>query len=159
MLREGITILIAFSGILFGLLLTKVTENEIKPGKQYIVWIMKIMLLILVVCLIYYSLVSYWIVISFLLGFVTAWFFRIRYFYLGLALVSSLFISLEIFLVVTALIFVYGIAFGALLKDKKKIILELVLFLIPFLIFFFPNISDYSYFILSFTAGSLFLRR
>ena len=68
MLKEVIIVLIVFSSILFGLLLQKVTENEIKPGKKYFIFIEYVLLLILAVFLLHYSFSNYWVIVSFVAG-------------------------------------------------------------------------------------------
>ncbi|MFH1839706.1 MAG: hypothetical protein ABH849_00985 [Nanoarchaeota archaeon] len=147
-----IEIIIAFLGLVIGLLLARFTKEELKQGEKYFIWIKRTVLIILVTFLFYLALPNYLTtVIFFIAGLIVAYFFKKEYFYFGLALFSTL----NIFAVV--LIFLFGLPYGSSLFSKKykykTLLFDLILFAIPFLLFFVkvPN-----HFILAFTAGALF---
>lgn len=119
---------IAFLGLIAGIVLKKTCEEEIKPGKPYFLLLQKVVIVTLIIALLYTTLSNtllYFILI--LIGIITAIFFTHTYFYLGLAL-------LTLNPLIATLTFIYGLPTGTL---KPKVILNLLLFAIPFLLLIF----------------------
>jgi len=115
---------LSFSGILFGLLLRKIAKEEIKPGKKYFSVLMKICLIIISLILMYNFKISWTILIGILL----AYFIPFNYLFLSLS-----FIIINDFLLFIIL-FIFGLPYGTLIKDNKKILKELILYLIPIIL-------------------------
>ena len=153
---------ISFSGLLFGLLLRRIATEEIIPGTRYFHALQKALLLILVIALLYPVWFEPLLIVGILLGWLLGRTFRNRYFYLGLALALSFFFSPDFTLVVASLVFLYGLPYGTLLKKRtpEHISNTLMFFLVPFaLLFVKETVISSLPFLLSITAGALFLRR
>ena len=153
-------IIIALIGLIIGLILARFTKEELKSGKNYFIWFKKIILIVLIATLIYLALPNYlWIIISFIVGILLAYFFKKEYFYLVLALFLSLYNPAFLFIVI--LIFLFGLPYGTLMFTKKykykAILFDLILFAIPFLLFFIKDfVSSYNHIFLAFAGGALF---
>ncbi|MBT6995436.1 hypothetical protein HN865_01440 [Candidatus Woesearchaeota archaeon] len=139
---------LAFVGVFVGLLLAKYTKEELKPGRKYFVTFYKLMLFLLIVYLLYFITLD-WYALCFILGFVVTLFFSNLYFYLGLAVFSSVSLYTSFF------VFLLGLPYGTLLYSRKNLKNYLIYSFIFFalsaliLLFDFPGIN---YFI----AGALF---
>ncbi|MBS3172615.1 hypothetical protein J4438_03485, partial [Candidatus Woesearchaeota archaeon] len=75
--------LIAFVGLVLGVLLASLAKEELKAGKKYFVLLYKILLLLIIVYLLYLAEINIWL-IGFVFGFVLAYFARNIYLFLGL---------------------------------------------------------------------------
>lgn len=139
--------IIAFSGFLIGLLLRKIAEDELKPGKKYFKILEKTILLIIIISLLYLTKDYFHLFIGVITGFILA-FILGRYLFLGLAAT----ISLSNLLIIT-LIFIYGISFTALKKHK---ILKNLIFFIPLLILLIPNYQIFTDYLIGISSGALF---
>ena len=163
--------IIAFLGLIVGLILARFTKEELKPGRKYFIWFKKIILLVLVVSLVYIAWSNMFFIkeaigaiIGFLVGLIVAYFFKKEYFYFGLALYILAYTQSFIF--ITILIFLFGLPYGTLLFSKKfkykTALFDLIMFIIPLLIFplilFFTGnpILLYDHITLAFTAGAFF---
>ena len=141
--------LIAYLGLLVGLILIKMAPEEQKPGKRYFILLKKILFFILFIPILYYYKIN--IVFSLaLLSFVAALILRNRlklnksyliysllgiFFYLG-----SRFI--ELFVVEAVLILLYGIPNASLMLSLKKnnyneIFINNLLFFVPVISLYF----------------------
>lgn len=145
-MEQLLIIIIAFLGLIIGSWLAFLTPEEFNSGKKYFILLKKVILFILVIIFLLPTFNLLYTIIFFIVGVLTAKFFRKIYFYLGLALALSFFISIEFSLLTASLIFIHGLSHGTLqankyLKDWKKIIkplvFQLILFLIPTLTLFF----------------------
>ena len=145
-------VIIAFLGLIAGYILSKFTKEEIKVGRRYFIWLKKVILFILAIALIYNVWGDYWVLIGgVVLGFIIAFVINL-YFFLGLALFSSFSISNNFVLLVAALVFMFGLAFGSLIK-KLNILGEVLLFALPFILIFFSNVNVNLF--LAISAGGL----
>ncbi len=117
--------LLTFSGILFGILLKKIAKEEIKQGKKYFQIMIKILLVIIAFILMYNFKISWTIIIGILLGYIIP----LNYLFFGLSC-----IILDNFLLYI-IIFIIGLPYGSLINKNKKILNELILFLLPMLLF------------------------
>jgi len=147
--------LIAFSGLLFGILLGYINPEELKPGKKYF----KIFCLLVLFSILLVLFFSYkFSIIGLALGVAIGFFLKKEYFYLGLSVVASYTLGLNLLL--SSLVFVYGLPYGSLLilKSKKiwkEIMFDLILFLIPFLLLINNIVSNYINIFVGFLIGAL----
>ncbi len=156
------TILITFLGLIIGYWLAFLTPEEFKSGKEYFKIIKKSLLLILVIIFLMPASNVLYTPLFFIIGFIAAKLFYKTYFYMGLALAISFFVSINFNTLVSSLIFIFGLAHGTLkankyLKNKEKaiksILIELIFFTIPLTILFFSFQINNT---LSLIAGALF---
>lgn len=149
--------ILAFSGIFFGKALRKIAFEEVKLGEKYLIYLQYSLLFILSMLLAYYSEISYEYLFLFILGFFSTFFIKKRYLHLGLILYVSLF-SQELLVLTSSIIFIYGLSFGSL---AKKVLPNIVYFVIGFILVFiltYIGIPIENSSLLSFLAGSIFLR-
>lgn len=142
---------IAFSGFLIGLLLRKLIKEEIKPGKKYFLIIEKAVLLAIIIILLSLTKDYFHLFIGVITGFILA-FILTRYLFLGLSTTISLFLN-NITLLITSLIFIYGIPYTAL--KSRKILINLIFFL-PLLILLIPNHFIFTDYLIGISSGALF---
>ena len=119
--------IISYLGLLAGVILVKMAPEEQNPGKKYFILIKKIIFLLIIAFLLAYYQINF-IFSSFLLLFLFILMLakKIRleksalaYFFLGIVLsLSSKFTDL--FIIESALVFLYGIAAGSLLLKQKS---------------------------------------
>jgi hypothetical protein len=113
---------------------------------------------IIVGLLLYISPWSWKTIAALFMGAVLGYVFRMRYLYLGLAIVSVLAMPQELLLLAAALVFLYGLPFGTHKITKKPIfsmITHIILYGIPFLLLTTPFSLQY---LPAVVAGALFLR-
>ncbi len=152
--------LITLLGIIVGIILTKISPEEILPGRKYFIFVKVLFLFCLAGTLLIlgfeHSILYYFL---FLLGIITGTFLHWTYMYLGFALAASF--STSYLALIASEIFIFGIPFGTLRKLHKKLGLKKLLFLVlyfslPFLLLFYFNISPNLIF--AFCGGALFVR-
>ena len=145
-MQELLIIIISFLGLVIGSWLSFLTPEEFNSGKKYFILLKKAILFVLVIIFLLPTFSLMYTISLFIIGALAARFFRKVYFYLGLALALSFFISIEFSLLTASLIFIFGLPHGTLnankyLKDWRKIIkpliFSLVLFLLPTIALFF----------------------
>lgn len=162
MLVESI---IAFGGLVLGLLLAYFTKEELKSGKKYFVILERAILLILVILLLYKSWNSFiFLIIAFVAGFMVFIGISRVYLYLGLALFLAFMHTQTYAYYFVGLICLIGLVYGALEYNKVKngklswfIISNAVLFAIPFLLVYAqPLVVSYEFILFPFAAGALF---
>ena len=115
--------LISFIGQFIGYLIAKLAKEEIKPGKIYFNLLKNILLLIIIGFSIYYQFNIFYLISGLILGLII----KKEYFYFGIIANNLLFSSL---------IFIYGLPYGTLNNNLKKIIYNIPLFLITLIINF-----------------------
>lgn len=153
MLNDVALVIVSFLGLIIGMIIAKFTKEELKQGKKYFILIKKTILLIIAIILLNYSYGNYiWIIPGLVIGY----FLKEIYFYLGLALSLSFIINQDLF--TSTLIFLFGLPEGTLIyyKNKpliKKTLLNLILFLIPFIVLL-TNLGET---LLPFVAGALLI--
>lgn len=142
--------LIVFIGMISGIIIGKLSKEEFKANKKYVIFLSRVILSVLIITLAYNSGNIY----TFLLGLILGFFIPAVYLYLGLAAASSLASSFSF--IVSALAFLYGIPYGTLAFPKlewKIIFLHLIMFLLPFsILMIWPS---YSSALVSLSAGLL----
>jgi len=151
----------SFFGLVFGILLSRVAKEEIKPGEKYFKILERIILFILVIALLYYAWNNLLLtIIGFIVGIFTSSIFKTRYFYLGFALMLGFLITKEFTLIIASLIFLYGLPYASKeffnKKFMDKVFLYFLLFIIPFILLPFGFVQNNLYLFLAFVAGSLF---
>jgi hypothetical protein len=144
--------LIVFSGLLFGILLAYISPEELDGGKKYFEIFSLLVLFGIFLVLIHYFKFS---VIGLVLGVISGYFLKRVYFYFGLGLVLSHVLGFN--LLFSSLVFIFGLPYGSLLVIKskklwKEIVIDFVLFLIPFLLLIVK--FDYTKILSSFLAGA-----
>lgn len=134
--------IICFLGILVGVILKKIAKEEVKFGKfgsRYFVWMERIILLFIILATLRFVDVLWLVVLFAIIGFVLGIFIS-EYLFLGLALVFGFFLGGEVLLLIAALVFLYGLPFGSVLRKLKwKHSFLAVLFFAPFLLLFFDT--------------------
>ena len=124
--------LISFLGLLLGYIIASKTKEELIQGKKYFNILASLILTALIIFLttkIFYIGIEFFIFLS--MGITLNYFIKKAYFFLGLTLI----ISNE--LVLNLMIFIFGLAYGTLeyIKFKKinykLILINLVLFIFP----------------------------
>ena len=121
-------------GLILGRVLAWIAKEEIRPGKNYFLILQKILFCAAVILLMYLNKANvHYIWAGALVIFVYLYYYKkispeIVYGVLGLVLYLAT--KTEHFLLAGSLIFLYGFPTGTLLKDKKKIALNLLLFLL-----------------------------
>lgn len=129
--------LIAFIGQFVGLILAKLTKEEIKFGEIYF----NLLKFILLIVIIAFSSVNDFNIFYLIVGIILALIIKEEYFYFGLIANSLLFASL---------IFIYGLPYGSFNHKKIfKFILNIPLFFIPLIINFIYPIN------MTLTSGAL----
>ena len=153
---------LVFLGLIVGRILKSIAKEEIKPGKKYFRISGKIILAILILVFLYNNLNLFGF-FGLIIGFIVSSFFQVVYFYLGLGLFFSFFVSKEYNLLVASLTFIYGLFHGTLKIDNiKKILFNFVIFSIPFLLFFIKEfILEYNSLFFGIVLGALinFIRK
>jgi len=148
MLYDILIVVISFLGLVIGYILKDFVKEEIKNGEKWFVLSFQILLSLFVLFLFYFGFKIYLFYIGILIGLVLSR-FVLLYFLFGLSLIINF---NEYLFLNSSFIFVLGIFYGAL-KKNLRILFSLILFLVPFLLFFL-RINLY-YLILGFVAGAL----
>ena len=156
MITKLLISLIAFSGLVIGYALTFLAKEEIKPGQKYFMWLERLFRLTIILVLLWSIGTAKAMILPFILGIIIGFFLKLRYLYLGIGLAAASALSLELFVLIAALILVYGLPYGSI-SSKLKLPLHAVFFFIPVLImlFFSPNNTAS---LLAFVAGALVLQ-
>ena len=121
-------------GLILGRVLAWIAKEEIRPGKNYFLILQKALFCAAVILLMFLNRTNvHYMWIGALVIFVYLYYYKkisseIVYGVLGLVFYLS--VKTEYFLIASSLIFLYGLPTGTLLKDKKKIALNLLLFLL-----------------------------
>ncbi|QQG38616.1 MAG: hypothetical protein HYS32_03360 [Candidatus Woesearchaeota archaeon] len=151
--------IISFLGLPVGLFISHKAKEELEPGKIYFKALRIVVLLVLIITFIILSLKNpLALIISVVIGFLIALLFKKIYFYLGLALTVSFLLAKDFIVLISSLVFIYGLAYSTVIyKTYKKQLLPLsLLFFIPFILLFAkPFLVNYIEYYLGFLAGSL----
>lgn len=157
--------LIAFSGLLFGVILAKIAYEEIRPGLYYFYWVRKIILVLIILALLLnvdMSLLSFaFLFLGVVFGYLAGLFSR-DYLFLGLCSTTSFFFSKEIFFLLNVLVYLFGLPKGTLLRRFKfdELYKNFLVFVIPFLVLalFLDLLSEKKFavnFLIGFCSGGL----
>ena len=158
--------LIAFLGLLAGIIIAFYTKEELESGKKYFDFMIKIIVFLIIITAIYQFKKNYMILaVFFILGLLAALIIRKNYLYLGMLLFASYSFGIGYLSIMACLIFLFGLPFGTLisfnnLKHKKKIyyisISSFILFYLGLIVLYNP-IFQYSPFVMAFGSGALFI--
>ena len=160
--------LLAFLGLIVGLVIGKYTKDEIRGGKTYFLFAYKLLIFILFLVSLYFAWYSNILLffIAFIAGILFSFGLKNLYFYLGGLFVLSFWRGGLFFDIVATLIFIVGLLRGGLLVDsfskckniRKRVILSLVFFAIPFLMIYFESfISSNDNVVFAFLSGAIFM--
>ncbi|RME54732.1 hypothetical protein D6777_02895 [Candidatus Woesearchaeota archaeon] len=138
--------LICFLGYFFGIVLAKISPEEMAPGKKYFKAFKIILILLLGALSAYYGKYLLFIILGLVLGY----FIPALYFYLGLLLVAAFLSSSELLVMFSSLIFIFGLPSGSLDASKKnglaeKFVLNLILFSLPLLLLLIDTNASFLY--------------
>lgn len=129
-----ITALIVFLGLIVGKIISYYTKDEYDAGLKYFKLLEKVLIGLVVVVLLF-SKLSLVLFLYILIGIIIGVFVREIYLFLSIALLSVLFFSSDIILLVASLIFFFGIVYATVRRiEIKNIILNGVVFFIPFVL-------------------------
>lgn len=129
-----LVIIITFLGLIVGKIISYYTKDEYDSGLKYFKLLEKVLIGLLVVVLLF-SKLSLILFLYILIGIIIGVFIREIYLFLSIALLSVLFLSNEIILLVASLIFFFGIVYASVRKiEIKNIILNGIVFFIPFVL-------------------------
>ena len=159
MLINIFLVIIPLLGLILGYILRKIAQEEIEPGRNYLTFLRKIILFAMVILLLYNAEISILNMVIFLIGIVIARMIRIRYIYIGIAIVASLQFDMEMMILLTALTSVYGLPFGTQIAEKRwqtALARHAILYILPLLLMWIP--LPYQSWLPAFAAGTLFLR-
>jgi len=148
MLYDILIVVISFLGLVIGYILKEFVKEEIKKGERWFVLSFQILLSLFILFLFYLGFKIYLFYIGILLGLILSRFIPL-YSLLGLSLIANF---NEYLFLNSSLIFILGIFYGVL-KKNLRILFNLILFLVPFLLFFLR--IDLYYLILGFVVGAL----
>lgn len=135
-----LTSIIAFSGIIMGIIIALITDEELKPGKKYFILLQKMILIVMIFSLLFFFELSLpLVIIASLIFAVFIHFYKekipSKLIFPFLAIIFTLSYGTEkLFLIESSLIFLYGLPTGSLAVYFKKksylIILENISFIV-----------------------------
>lgn len=131
--------IIAFLGLVAGILLTKTIIEERIPGRKYYRWMKRILLFMMIIGLLYYNTNYSALFFGIILG-TLIMIFAEEYVIMGVSLVTAFLFSKEIIFLTAVLIFLYGLPYGTLhgkRKIKEFLAKNLIYFFAPFLALYF----------------------
>ena len=144
--------IIAFLGLPLGKLIAHFTKDELKQGAVYFYAAKKILLFIVAVILALNITLNYELIVPFILGILAAKYLKLVYAWLALSMVSLQ--NQEI--VISSLIFIYGLLYAT---NNKGFVKELLSFIIPFSLLLIPSYTILSfslqYYLTPFIMGAL----
>lgn len=148
LLNYSLAAIIAYLGLFVGFILAIIAKEELKAGKKYFLFLQRIILLLIFVFLLIFIKLSY-ILVLLVLVFIMVYllkrkkeFNELPYIYLILSIIFYLSSKkLDLFLIESSLIFLYGLPTGSLLTQKSKKetminILKNVLFIVVALVLY-----------------------
>ncbi len=142
---ELFVLILSFLGLIIGIFLGKVTKEEIKPGRKYFNYLQLLILITIIISLLFLVKFSLIFLLLLVIGFLFEIFVKYEklYFYFGLYALFSYLTSKDYLVLASSLIFIYGLTYGTLVYENKKLInktilISLVLFFITFLLLFNP---------------------
>jgi hypothetical protein len=150
-LNYSLTAVVSYLGLFVGLALAFIAKEELKDGKKYFIFMQKVILSIVFVFLFVFDGLSY-ILVLLLIGCIVVYYLKnylkkkfddVFYNYIILAGVFLFSLKeLNLFIIESSLIFLYGLPTGSLYfhKDKKKVafnMLKNIIFVLVAVVLFF----------------------
>lgn len=134
LLNYSLTAITVYLGLFIGFILAIIAKEEIKPGKRYFLLLQKIILLLIFIFLLIFIDLNY-ILVLLILAFIIIHLLKTKkefkelpYIYIILSIIFYLSSKkLNLFIIESSLIFLYGLPTGSLLtkKDKKETIINI----------------------------------
>ena len=148
--------IISFLGLIIGIVLAKIFKNELRDIKNFLKILGFILIIIIILKLIFLVDINLMFLIGSVIGILMNYFLKNNYLYFGFILVLTSFLDDTNKIYFGILIFIYGLVYSALNNmTKKKIIIMLISFALPF-IFLLTNLDlTYNNFIVGFIVGGL----
>ncbi len=148
--------IISFLGLIIGIVLVKIFKNELRDIKNFLKILGFILIIIIILKLIFLADINLMFLIGSVIGILMNYFLKNNYLYFGFILVLTSFLDDTNKIYFGILIFIYGLVYSALNNmTKKKIIIMLISFALPF-IFLLTNLDlTYNNFIVGFIVGGL----
>jgi len=148
--------IISFLGLIIGIVLAKIFKNELRDIKNFLKILGFILIIIIILKLIFLADINLMFLIGSVIGILMNYFLKNNYLYFGFILVLTSFLDDTNKIYFGILIFIYGLVYSALNNmTKKKIIIMLISFALPF-IFLLTNLDlTYNNFIVGFIVGGL----
>jgi len=133
-LNYALVALIISLGLLSGRIIAGIAKEEIKQGKKYFLILQKILFCTVVFLLMYFNKtnVHYTWIGGLVIFAYLSWFKKIPSYIISAVLGITLYLATltENFLLISSVIFFYGFPAGSLIKNKKEIALNIVIFLV-----------------------------
>jgi len=132
LLNYSLTAIIAYLGLFIGFILAIIAKEEIKPGKKYFLFLQKIILLLIFVFLLIFIKLNYilaLLILAFIIIYISKTKNKMLYIYTILSIIFYLSSKkLNLFILESSLIFLYGVPAGTLLtkKNKKETIIDIL---------------------------------
>lgn len=148
--------LVSFLGLILGYILASKTKEELTQGKKYFIILSLLMLLFLLINLVLLTNLNLSFLIALILGLILNYFIKRIYLFLGLALIN------EPSLLLSLVIFIFGLSYGTLdyIKFKKisykNILINFILFIIPLILLLFKDFTNLNI-ILGFSIGGILI--
>jgi hypothetical protein len=138
-----LTAVIAYLGLFMGFTLAIIAKEEVKPGKKNLILVKKMILLIIFIALLMYTEVNY-IIVLLVVAFAIIQLQKTEKTPLVYTILAVIFYlaskNLNLFMIESSLIFLYGLPTGTLLTEKNKTdtlinILKNIIFFVTILLF------------------------
>lgn len=149
--------IISFLGLIIGMILINNFKKELKDIKNFLKIINFMILFIIILYLLYLAKINLLLIIGVIIGIIASYFINI-YFYYGLILTLTSFMGNSNKILFGILIFILGLIYPAVNKvDKKKVILILIIFILPFILLLTNLTLKYNNFISGFIIGGIII--
>ncbi len=153
--------ILAFLGLIVGLLVKKYTKEEFIQGRKYFVFLYKLFLFALLILSLFYAWYSQILLffIAFMAGIIVYFGISNLYFYLGGLFILSFWQRENFFNVVAVMTFVIGILRGFFVKKNvmNKIVISAIFFALPFLLIYVKeSVLQMKYLLFAFISGAIF---
>src|SRR3989344_139591 len=126
--------IISFLGLIIGIILSKKFKDELKDIKNFLKILGFILIISIILKLIFIINFNFIFLIGILAGIIVNYFLKNNYLYFGFTLTLTSFLDNANKVFFSILIFIYGLIYSALNEiNRKKIIILLILFALPFL--------------------------
>lgn len=127
LLNYSLAAIISYLGLFAGFILASMAKEELKAGKKYFIFLQKIILLLIFIFLLIYIDLNY-IMVLLILFFIAIYtlkrkkeFNELPYIYIVLSIIFYLSSkNLDLFVIESSLIFLYGLPTGSLMTKKSK---------------------------------------
>lgn len=139
--------LLSFLGLVLGYILASKVEEELNQGKKWFNILAILILVFLLIELFLSAKFNFSFLIALVIGGIINYFIKKTYLFLGIIAVLASFIDKNIILLLSLLIFIFGLAYGTLnyIKFKKininNVLINFILFILPFILLLFKDFA------------------